>query len=301
MPKQRDKYYNITLYDAEKKELTGKGQCSKNLRIDQFTEEEAKKEIAKIRAEQRKKNLLYSLAKEKEKEEKAKVMSAETPKMETTINIANLPIRESEINIKFDANTGNTCVILGSSKMGKSTLLLHLYDKYYDSKEFISMLFTINPHINVYNNHKNLIMCKTFNRETEDIIKEQKYINMKTNNKYNFCNLLDDIIDVKYSSLLNNLILTYRNSNISTLISLQYPKLLNKSARANVNNIILFNFNTDETCIDAINLFLKAHFNKMGYKSEDDKLKLYKELTKNHGFIYINTLHNHISFHKLNI
>lgn len=163
------------------------------------------------------------------------------------------------------------------------------------------MLFTMNPHIDIYKNHKNLIVCKTFNKETENVIKEQKYINMKTNNKYNFCNLLDDIIDVKYSALLNNLILTYRNSNISTIICLQYPKLINKSVRANINNVMLFNFNTDETCIDAINLFLKNHFNKMGYKTEDDKLKLYKELTKNHGFIYINTLHNHISFHKLNI
>ena len=113
--------------------------------------------------------------------------------------------------------------------------------------------------------------------------------------------MLDDIIDVKFSALISNLILTYRNSNISSLISLQYPKLLNKSARANINNIILFNFNTDETIIDTIKLYLRNHFNKLGFKTFDEQLSLYKELTKNHGFIYLNTINNYISFHRLTI
>lgn len=185
--------------------------------------------------------------------------------------------------------------------MGKSTLLMHLYDKYYSSKEFISILFSINPHINIYKDHKNLIQCNTFNKDTETLIKEQKYINVKCKNKYKFVNMLDDIIDVKFSALISNLILTYRNSNISSLISLQYPKLLNKSARANINNIILFNFNTDETIIDTIKLYLRNHFNKLGFKTFDEQLSLYKELTKNHGFIYLNTINNYISFHRLTI
>lgn len=295
-------YKNVTFYDAERKDTKGSGYYSKKFNMSKLTEEEYNDKVKTIRDEQKKRNALYKEKKNEEKKEQTKVMIGEKQSHEIVTRInPNLPTIRNEIDLKLDENTGNTTVLLGSSKMGKSTLLMHLYDKYYSSKEFISILFSINPHINIYKDHKNLIQCNTFNKDTETLIKEQKYINVKCKNKYKFVNMLDDIIDVKFSALISNLILTYRNSNISSLISLQYPKLLNKSARANINNIILFNFNTDETIIDTIKLYLRNHFNKLGFKTFDEQLSLYKELTKNHGFIYLNTINNYISFHRLTI
>jgi ABC-type ATPase with predicted acetyltransferase domain len=303
MPLNQDAYYTAIFYDAEKRDRDGKGAVSRSFKKDKYTKEEADKEILRIRTEYKRKNLEYKLMKKKEKFEKHeddKLKNSEKVKRHIVPpNMEKLPQPDSEINLKLDQNTGNSCVILGSSKMGKSTLLMYLYDKYFNTNDYISTLFTINAHINMYKDHKKLIICKTFNREAEKVIQMEKFINTKTDNKYDFVVMLDDIIDVRYSKLLNNLILTYRNSKISSFISLQYPKLLSKSARANINNIIMFNFNTDETCNDVIKLFLKNHFNKMGYKNEDEQLGLYKELTKNHGFIYLNTLHDHISFHRL--
>jgi len=294
-------YKRIVLYDAERNITKGNGYYSKSFNRNKLTEEEIEEQIKKYREDQKKKNFDYTQNRKKDNEEKLKVMTGDKNKFEARINMQNLPTIQTEVEIKFDSNTGNSILILGSSKMGKSTLLMHLYDKYFNNKNIVSVLFTMNQHINIYKDHKNLIVCGAFNRESENLIKEQKYINTKTDNKYSFCNMLDDIIDVRFSKLLNNLILTYRNSNISSIVSLQYPRLLNKSSRANVNNIILFNFNTDETCIDAIKLYLKSYFIKLGYKSENEQLALYKELTKNHGFVYINTVHNIISFHRLNI
>lgn len=291
----------ITLYDTEKR-MNGKtGFSTKSIDITGLTPAQIEDKIVTVREEQKKRNLQIRENQKIENEEKAKVMSGEKMPFEVNVKMVNLPIAKSTVDLILDEHTGNSTILLGASKMGKSTLLMHLYDKYYNKKDIISALFTINPHIGLYKNHKNLIICETFNKKSELLIKEEKYINVKTNNHYSFCNILDDIIDIRYSMLLNNMIMTYRNSNMSSLISIQSPKLLNKNARGNVNNIFLFNFISDEMCLDAVKLYCRNFFNKMGYRGDEEQVKLYRELTKNHGFIYINIINNHISFHRLNI
>src|SRR5690348_14510569 len=51
----------------------------------------------------------------------------------------------NRIEMILDPNTGNSTAIFGSSKTGKSTLMMYLYNKYYASDpEFLSTLFTLN-------------------------------------------------------------------------------------------------------------------------------------------------------------
>ena len=202
--------------------------------------------------------------------------------------VDNYPLKYS-INIPMDNNTGNSTVIFGSSKAGKSTLLMNLYKQYY--REYISVLFTESPQLKLFKDNRLIIAPELFG----DIIRDMHKINKGTKNKYKFCALLDDIVDQKENILVRKLILILRNSNISSVVSLQSPKLLSKSNRGSVNNYIFFKFNTDEMIEEIIKLFLSSFLQgKM-----DQKIKQYKNMTENHQFIYYRPLDDKISVHKL--
>lgn len=130
----------------------------------------------------------------------------------------------------------------------------------------------------------------------------QKYINTKTKNKYKFCNLFDDIIDGaggKHGRIINQMILSYRNSNISLVMCLQYLFLLNKGNRSNVNNTIVGGANSAMDMQNLIENILKPYFVQLGYKSYPEQAMLFQECTKNYGFFYIDNLKNTISAFRL--
>jgi len=211
----------------------------------------------------------------------------------------------SKYDLKLDCGDdgcGNSIFIIGSSKRGKSTLLMDIYDKYFNKKNIITTLFSINSHKKLYKDpKKRLIKCNKFNDKGQRLIKQMKRINFKCKNKYDFCVMFDDVTNVRYNNLMNDLILTYRNSDISSIVSLQYPNLLNKSARASINNIIFFGLNSDESIIVALNSFLKSHFSKLGIIGETEQINFYKELTADHQFIYLHPESGTMSVHKLKL
>lgn len=209
---------------------------------------------------------------------------------------------QNDINLNLDQNTGNTLALYGAGKAGKTTALMHIYRKnYMNDPEFICSLFSVNSHISAYKVDKKLLKCGGFNAKGEKFIKLEKYINSKCKNKYKFANFWDDVIDMKYSKLINQMILTYRNSNISTFICMQYAYLLNKMSRANLNGVLIFNTNSNESKIDLIKTFLKPYFNRLGIIGEPEMINFFDYITKDHGFFYIDNLKNKISFHRLKI
>ena len=125
-----------------------------------------------------------------------------------------------------------------------------------------------------------------------------KVINGKTKNKYPFVIMLDDIIDQKMNKILMKLILSYRNSNISTVVSLQNVMLFKKENRTNVNNIIFFGFNEDRDLEDVIKRYFNSYLKNMKI---EEKILWYKENTQNHKFIYYNPRKNLFTFHQLKI
>jgi hypothetical protein len=127
----------------------------------------------------------------------------------------------------------------------------------------------------------------------------QKYINSNTKNRYRFVNLFDDVIDLKHKRLINNLVLSYRNANISSLICLQYPFLFSKMNRGNVNNIFIFACNNDAEIKDMIDIFLKGRFLNAGLVTLRDQINYFKEVTNNYGFFYLNNIHNVLTIHRI--
>lgn len=327
-----DKVVSVRLYSAEKNKRTGNGsftvkckECEvEQTRADQKTKNQQFKELI-LREKKAGATSVITKAIEKmsiampehieynpgstelpslQSKDESSLQSSLQSKQYTVISKHDQMPELTEFKLVLDEGTGNTTFLLGSSKQGKTTLLMKIFDDYYSDKDNVATLFSINSHIKLYGKRKRMLRFPTDYEcsaaQIAKYIKVEKRINSNTKNHYSFVNLFDDLIDVRYSKVLHNSILTYRNSNISTVICLQYNNLLAKQARSNVNNVILFGLNTDEAIKQAVDTYLKAKFKQMGI-AMCDHIEYYKKLTSDHQFIYYRPSDNIITFHKLTI
>lgn len=294
------KYKVIYLYNHERRDLekVALTQCRDTIKIALFDkdgnkrpEQEINEEIAKIRLERKALNANHDA-------KKAEFISDQKPLVapDNLPSVLNIPVTRG-VEIELNEGTGNTTLLLGSSKVGKSTLLMSIYNKYYTDQ--ICVLFAHNPQISEYKDSrsakKNLIVCNQFFPE---VIRTEHRIQKKTKNKFAFCNFLDDILDDKDQKVMKSLVLSLRNSKISSVISLQFPSLVNKSVRGNINNVILFRFNSDEGIKSAIDAFLGSTLRAMGI-SKNDEIMWYKQATKDHQFIYFRPADGTLSVHRI--
>jgi len=311
----------IILYSCQRFHETGAGTFSKSITIPPgSTQEEINEAIKKIKEEQKKEN--DEFRRKKKQDEYNRMMSIDIKTDEEgyfPISIKSKEIiegYEKELQISrsartitptrpsliLDKGTGNTLFIVGSSKAGKSYALIKVYEEYYDDEKTIAILFTDSPQSPHYKNlkKKGLIVCPEggFNDEAKSLIVKIKALQTKLDNPVNFLLMFDDVLNLRYSDIIQKALLVYRNSNISTIISIQYPNLLNKSMRANINNIFLFRFNSDETIEVAIKAFCGSYEPFLSIGSMEQKIKKYKELTMNHQFIYVNPATASIEFCK---
>lgn len=294
----------ITIYNAQLKK-----NISYRLKLSDFKNEKDRDNyIAKLRKKQKKENRLFRQKLQVDKYKDPSTLIKTNMEKQTSSDIEKPILKNAFSNIEIlddlkldiSTKTGQTMCILGSGQVGKTTRMMEIYKQYYEpNKNIISTLFSINSHIKLYSGHKNLLRYNGFDKNAEKYIKLQKYINSKTKNNYFFLSLIDDVIDAKYKNILNEMILTYRNSNISTIICLQYGYLLSKMNRANVNRILIFKSNSAESIKDLINTFLKPYFIRLGVRNYDDQVNLFKYVTENRGFFYINNFKDEMTCHRI--
>lgn len=178
--------------------------------------------------------------------------------------------------------------IIGSSKSGKTTFLKHLVKKYFDDD--IKILHTQSPQADIYNDiKKECVFCPAF---IPDIIKETYKINKDTKNHYNFLHIVDDVVGAKSHPQMSKLLCLYRNSAMSAIVCGQDMMMLNANGRANVNYVCLFYTNTDNRIEDNIKAFLRSYFPRS--LTMDEKIDLYKRLTAEHCFLFIDNLNSTI-------
>jgi len=190
----------------------------------------------------------------------------------------------------------NACsfAVIGSSKSGKTTVLKYILKKYFseDLKVFMSQSGTND----IYNNVKK--ECAFACAYLPDIIKTCYDINKNTKNHYPFCIICDDVVGAKNDKQMTRLLCLYRNMRMSACVVGQDSKMLNPTGRANVNNVLLFWQNTDNRCEDNIKDFLRTYFPRN--LSIDEKIELYKKLTADHCFLWIDQLNNTVKRCRLN-
>jgi GTPase SAR1 family protein len=197
--------------------------------------------------------------------------------------------RDSNINMR-----ACSFAVIGSSKSGKTTFLKYLIKHHF--KDDIKVLMSQSLQNDIYDSMKqdDMAVCPGY---SPDIIKEMYRINKKTRNHYEFCVVIDDLVGAKNDQQMMKLLALYRNSRISGIVVGQDSTMLNPTGRANVNHAILGYQNTDGRCEDNIKAYLRSYFPR--YLTMDQKIKLYKALTQDHCFLWINNLENSIKRIKL--
>ena len=224
--------------------------------------------------------------------------------------VGKMPIIKSKEapNIEFDKGMANTAVLCGSSKRGKSTLMVAIYNKYFkDNDDLITILISPSCHIDIFDKlPKKIFKINKFGRDTAKLIKALKRIQNRTKNAYRFLLMIDDCVDLRYSKVLDDCILTMRNSEISTIISIQYSKIISPQSRASLNQVLVFAQNTDQSINSLLDSFFRSEFRKITkITNKEDLVEEFREITqkshKGHSFLLYNVFDGILSHHLLQL
>jgi uncharacterized protein with ATP-grasp and redox domains len=197
-----------------------------------------------------------------------------------------------EFDFKLPDNGGVSVCFLGSTRSGKTTFLKHLIDTQFD--KHLKVLMSNSIHAPIYEGMKDLIKSPVY---MPAIVKEGYEINRHTKNKYDLLYILDDVVTAKFDKELLKLLAIYRNSNLSAIISIQSPVLLNSATRGNLNYVMLGRMNSDEQVEKIIKMYLTSYLDgKM-----TDKIREYRKMTENHHWIVVDNLTGELYRTKINL
>jgi len=179
---------------------------------------------------------------------KRKYVKSKTKEQKGTCDLVTIIETGKEKMQNEHKSNGVTYAIIGSSGCGKSTLIRKVFlDKLYnDEKRFITAIFTESAKSDAFDDleKKNVLIDK---RGLDmDAVHFCYHMNSRYDKKYNFVILLDDVIHIRYNKLIQSMFLTMRNTNITSIVSLQYPKLIPLCVRTSVYFTLLFNMNNTE-------------------------------------------------------
>jgi hypothetical protein len=191
---------------------------------------------------------------------------------------------------------GASFALIGSTRSGKSTLMLYLYEKLF--KKHITFLMTYSKQADIYKPlKKNAIVANNYFKELIDVPMK---INRETSNHYKFCLIFDDLsLAGRSDKEMTKLLTIGRNSNMSAIISGQRLEMLNPTGRTNVNYICCMKLNTDTAIKDVVETYLRSYF-PPGL-SIPEMVRAYKEATSDYSFFLVNTLMDEVSICKIKI
>ena len=207
--------------------------------------------------------------------------------------MASIPDKAFRLNIPDPETGGMTVALIGSTRSGKTTLLTHILEQEFE--KHIGVLFTPSLHAPVYKDIKGLCKAPYY---LPRVIDEAYKINKETKNHYPFLMVLDDVVTAKFDKTLMKAFTIYRNSGITTIMSVQNPVIFNSTTRGNFNAVILGYLNSDEACEKVIRMFC---FTAIKGKNIEEKIAEYKRLTADHHWIYIDHLSGDLYRFKLRL
>lgn len=190
-------------------------------------------------------------------------------------------------------DSGISFLLCGSTRSGKSTIMNYIYENVF--KHYICILHTTSLHSAVY---KPLLKsCAVATGYFPELLQETYKINKNTDCQYEFCHIIDDVIDRKNDPQLKKLLCTYRNSRISGIITGQSLTIFNSITRGNINYVFLGYLNSDAAVEQIVKSYLISYFPRT--MRLGDKIRAYRELTKDHYWIVIDNIHGDVFRTKL--
>lgn len=204
-----------------------------------------------------------------------------------------MPLETKKFDFELPENGGVSVALLGSTRSGKTTFLKYLLDKHFS--KHLKVLMSNSIHAPIYKDMKDMVKSPLY---IPKLVKEGYMINKETKNHYDFLYILDDIVTGKFDKELLKLLAIYRNSNMSAIISIQSPILLNSATRGNLNYVLLGRMNSEEQIEKTIKMYLTSYLDG---RNMTEKIKNYKALTEDHYWIVINNLDGSVYRTKLKL
>lgn len=144
------------------------------------------------------------------------------------------------------SKNGITVCLLGGSGRGKSTILRTIFiDDIYQGKEYIVTVFTESASSDAFQKLSKDVIVDGMGVD-QDTIHFCYKMNQEYDKKYNFVNIIDDCIHIRYQKMIERMFLIMRNSNITSIVSLQHAKLLSPAIRSSIYFAICMGFNGEE-------------------------------------------------------
>ena len=185
----------------------------------------------------------------------------------------------------FRVGSGNSIVILASSGAGKTLLIDGILKEIEDQKKIIKIYMVGDIANPSYDDKKGAIMEGIH----PNMIHSVRAINTALKKKYNFWFILDDIEQIKNrrsrEDSIRGLMLSYRNQNLSGLLSIQSEDLISQELGSNANILFYGHLNSSKEVLKTIRTKLSSAKVFLNERNDDRKVLLYRALVKDKHFI----------------
>jgi ABC-type dipeptide/oligopeptide/nickel transport system ATPase component len=188
--------------------------------------------------------------------------------------------------IDVDKVGGATAFLVGGSSSGKSSLLVqalsNILDQHPDRYDVI-FIFSESENavpIKDWLMHNQPTKVHFFPNFIPELVTIMVQINKATDNRYGTLVVLDDCLELLRSKTMNKAINIYRNSNISTIVSIQYPKFVSPAMRASFHRVWITGAKNYEIQKSILDIFIKGYMRKLGYKTIDRMIEGLEKMTK---------------------
>ncbi len=216
-------------------------------------------------------------------------------------------VREAKSSMQIDNDSekknGVTYALFGGSGSGKSTLLRKVFiDDVYSNQrivkkedEFISLFFTESKHADplkgLHGEGEDTILdaCGF----DQDVISWMYAMNYTYEKRYNFVVISDDVIGVKHLPIVYKMFLTFRNMNVTSMVSLQYMKHCPLSVRGSLYFVIILANSNDEAARQVVEAYLMHYLPGTSLVA---KLSHFKDMVAGYQFFFVDNL-NHKCYH----
>ena len=192
-----------------------------------------------------------------------------------------IPIKNIDDLDVPDGKFGFSILLCGSTRSGKTTMMNYLYNKHF--RKHITTVMSNSLNSDAYDYIKR--SCVLSDLYHPEMLKEMYQINHSTDNEYQFCIILDDLTHVKNDKEYLRLLTIYRNSRISCIVCAQGISMFQKTARGNINFVILGRLNSDAEVEKVVKEYLISYFPRNINMAE--KIALYRQMTDGHWFFVI--------------
>ena len=196
-------------------------------------------------------------------------------------------------DVEMPSNHTASFLLLGSTRSGKSTFLVHLYKTLF--KKHVTVCQSMSLANQIYKELGNHVAyCP---RYTPEAIHDMYVINRDTKNHYKFLAIIDDCPVAKNDKELMKALCVYRNTDVSVIIANQELSMFNATARSNINFVCLFKLNSDMAIEKCVRSYLRSYFPP--HMNINQMIRAYREATADHRFFLIDNLKGTVILTKL--